>query len=48
MINKSLEIDIPEEVTNLKKITNPHVQIRAGDLLQPNQLASAPLIAAVR
>jgi len=38
MINKPLEIDIPEEVINLKEISNTRVKIRAGGPLQPNQM----------
>lgn len=38
LINKPLNIEIPEEVINLKEIVNPHVQIRAGGPLQPNQM----------
>lgn len=38
MINKTLDVEIPEEVINFKEITNPNVQIRAGGALQPNQM----------
>lgn len=38
MINKILDIEIPEEILNLKEIANPRVQIRAGGPLQPNQM----------
>lgn len=38
MINKPLDIDLPEEILNLKEISNPHVQLRAGGPLQPNQM----------
>ena len=38
MINKPLEIEIPEEILSTKEITNPHVHIRAGGPLQPNQM----------
>ena len=38
MINKTLDIEIPEEILNLKDISNPNVQIRAGGPLQPNQM----------
>lgn len=38
LLNKPLEVDIPEDVLNLKDIANPHVQIRAGGPLQPNQM----------
>lgn len=38
MINKSLEVDFPEEILNLKEVVNPHVHVRAGGILQPNQM----------
>ncbi|MGH2639199.1 MAG: YqgE/AlgH family protein, partial [Rhabdochlamydiaceae bacterium] len=38
LVNKPLEIEIPEDIINLKEIPNPHVQVRAGGPLQPNQM----------
>jgi putative transcriptional regulator len=38
MINKPLDIELPEEILSTQKITNPHVQLRAGGPLQPNQM----------
>jgi putative transcriptional regulator len=38
VINKTLDIDIPEEILNSKEIANPRVQPRAGGPLQPNQM----------
>ncbi|MCI0382120.1 MAG: YqgE/AlgH family protein [Chlamydiae bacterium] len=38
IINKSLELELPEELVNLQKSTNPHVAIRAGGPIQPNQM----------
>ncbi len=38
LINKPLEVDIPEDIINLKDIPNPRVQVRAGGPLQPNQM----------
>lgn len=38
MINKILDVELPEEVINLEEIDNPNVQIRAGGPLQPNQM----------
>jgi len=38
MINKSFDIELPDEILNLKEIANRHVQIRAGGALQPNQM----------
>ncbi|HNA61888.1 MAG TPA: YqgE/AlgH family protein [Rhabdochlamydiaceae bacterium] len=38
VVNKPLEIDIPQEILNTKEIVNPHIQMRAGGALQPNQM----------
>src|SRR5476651_617559 len=38
LINKPLDVEIPEEVINMKEIANPRVQVRAGGPLQPNQM----------
>jgi putative transcriptional regulator len=38
IINKKLNIELPEEIVNVKEFTNPHVQIRAGGPIQPNQM----------
>ncbi len=38
LINKPLELDLPEEIINLESIANPHVQIRAGGPVQTNQM----------
>ncbi len=38
IINKPLDIDIPEDVLNLKELANPKVHIRAGGPIQPNQM----------
>ncbi len=38
LINKPLEVEIPEDVINLKDIPNPNVKVRAGGPLQPNQM----------
>ncbi len=38
IINKNLEIELPEEIINVKEISNPNVQIRAGGPLQPTQM----------
>jgi len=38
LINKVLDVEIPEEVINMKDVANPRVQIRAGGALQPNQM----------
>ena len=38
IINKPLEIELPEEIINVKEFVNPNVQIRAGGPIQPNQM----------
>jgi putative transcriptional regulator len=38
LINKPLEIELPEEILNVKELANPHVQIRTGGPIQPNQM----------
>ena len=38
IINKNLDIELPEEIINVKEFTNPNVQIRAGGPIQPNQM----------
>lgn len=38
VINKSLELELPEEIINIHNLTNPHVGIRAGGPVQTNQM----------
>jgi putative transcriptional regulator len=38
MINKPFEIELPEDVINLKEALNPRVELRAGGPIQPNQM----------
>lgn len=38
IINKPVQIDLPEDLINLKNQANPHVSIRAGGPNQPNQM----------
>ena len=38
VINKSLDLDLPEEVINLHNLANPHVGVRAGGPVQTNQM----------
>ncbi len=38
MINKPLEVELPEDILNLKQVANPRVEIRAGGPIQPNQM----------
>ena len=38
MINKTLEVELPEELVNLNNAANSKVQVRAGGPIQPNQM----------
>jgi putative transcriptional regulator len=38
LVNKPLDVDIPEEVLNLKESANPRVAIRAGGPMQQSQM----------
>lgn len=38
LINKPLDLDLPEEIINLSDISNPHVSMRAGGPVQTNQM----------
>jgi putative transcriptional regulator len=38
IINKDIEVELPEEILNIKEFTNPNVHILAGGPIQPNQL----------
>lgn len=38
IINKPIEIDLPEDLINLKNMANENVGIRAGGPVQPNQM----------
>jgi putative transcriptional regulator len=38
LINKPLELELPEEILNLNDVANPHVNIRAGGPVQTNQM----------
>lgn len=38
LINKSLDLELPEEIMNLGEIANPHISIRAGGPVQTNQM----------
>jgi len=38
LINKPLDLDLPEEIISMGDITNPHVSIRAGGPIQTNQM----------
>ena len=38
IINKMLDVDLPEEIINIKNLTNPNVAIRSGGPIQPGQM----------
>ena len=38
VINKSLELELPEEIINIHNLANPRVGIRAGGPVQTNQM----------
>jgi len=38
VINKSLELELPEEIINIHNLANPNVGIRAGGPVQTNQM----------
>jgi putative transcriptional regulator len=38
IINKEIEIELPEEIINLKEMVNPDIQVRVGGPIQPSQM----------
>lgn len=38
VVNKSLDLELPEEIVNIHNLANPHVSIRAGGPVQTNQM----------
>jgi putative transcriptional regulator len=38
VVNKPLDLEIPEEVLTTEQLANPHVEIRAGGPVQTNQM----------
>lgn len=38
VINRSLEVELPEEIVSLEHLTNPRVGVRAGGPVQTNQM----------
>jgi len=38
IVNKPLDLDLPEEIINIKNLSNPHVGVRAGGPVQTNQM----------
>lgn len=38
LINKALDLELPDEIINVNQLANPHVSIRAGGPVQTNQM----------
>lgn len=38
LVNQTLELELPEEILNVNKMANPHIGLRAGGPVQPNQM----------
>lgn len=38
LINKALDLELPEEIININQLANPHIGIRAGGPVQTNQM----------
>lgn len=38
MVNKPLEMQLPEEILDLQEVSNPHIYMRVGGPVQPNQM----------
>ncbi len=38
LVNRTLDLELPEEIVNLSQLTNPHVGVRAGGPVQTNQM----------
>lgn len=38
LINRSLELELPEEIININQLANPHIGIRASGPIQTNQM----------
>jgi putative transcriptional regulator len=38
ILNKPLDVELPEEIINIQSLTNPNVSIRAGGASHPNQM----------
>lgn len=38
LINKSLDLELPDEIANVTHLANPHISIRAGGPVQTNQM----------
>lgn len=38
LINKNLDLELPEDILNIENLSNPHVGVRAGGPVQTNQM----------
>lgn len=38
LINKNLELELPEEIININQLANPHISLRASGPVQTNQM----------
>src|SRR3989338_1974285 len=38
IVNKSLSLELPDDIINISSLSNPNVQIRAGGPVQTNQM----------
>lgn len=38
VINKNLDLELPEEIVNIHSMANPHISVRAGGPVQTNQM----------
>lgn len=38
LINKAIDLELPEEIININETPNPHISIRAGGPVQTNQM----------
>ncbi len=38
LINKALDLELPDEIININQLANPHIGIRAGGPVQTNQM----------
>lgn len=38
LINKALDLELPDEIININQLANPHISIRAGGPVQTNQM----------
>lgn len=38
IINKSIDLELPEEILDMQEVVNPRVGVRAGGPVQPNQM----------